>query len=94
MAFLRKGSPMYVHFFVVLVAVIINKLLRTIKVRIMDGLKDETIRRLEAVCAKSKGKGKGNAGNTELTPSNLTQPIFVVLKFKKYAFDSAKKMVQ
>ena len=60
-----------------------------IKVRISDGLKEDTKVMLSSL---KKGRGKkGEATSSEDTPS---EPVKVYLDFKKYIYDANHKMVQ
>ncbi|KAK2889398.1 hypothetical protein QQF64_028443 [Cirrhinus molitorella] len=65
-----------------------------IKIRIPEGLKDET---KQLLSSSSKKKGKGGAKN-ESSKSEETkpdaQPVTIHLNFKRYIYDPHKKMVQ
>lgn len=65
-----------------------------IKIRIPEGLKEET---KELLSSSSKKKGKGGAKNEsskleETKPE--AQPVTIHLNFKRYIYDPQKKMVQ
>ncbi|KAG5274957.1 hypothetical protein AALO_G00142020 [Alosa alosa] len=63
-----------------------------VKIRIPEGLKEETKQLLS--CGKKKGKGgKGDAVKEE-EPKGDSQPVLIHLRFKRYVFDPKKKMVQ
>ncbi|TVK90555.1 Selenocysteine-specific elongation factor [Bagarius yarrelli] len=65
-----------------------------IKIRIPEGLKQETKQLLSSV---SKKKGKGGAKNEPTKEEDAkvdTQPIAIHLNFKRYVYDPQKKMVQ
>ena len=60
-----------------------------IAVLISDGLKESTYAQLSK---KKKQKGKEPA--EDLSPSSDSEPIEIILNFKRYIFDPQKKMVQ
>lgn len=62
------------------------------KIRIPEGLFPET-KQLLSSTSKKKGKGGGKGGNEE-DPKTESQPVSIVLHFKRYVFDPHKKMVQ
>uniref|UniRef100_UPI0037E7EDF4 selenocysteine-specific elongation factor n=1 Tax=Semicossyphus pulcher TaxID=241346 RepID=UPI0037E7EDF4 len=62
------------------------------KIRIQEGLSPET-KQLLSSTSKKKGKGGGKGGNEE-EPRADTQPVSILLHFKRYVFDPHKKMVQ
>ncbi|XP_029286898.1 selenocysteine-specific elongation factor [Cottoperca gobio] len=64
------------------------------KIRIQEGLCPET-KQLLSSTSKKKGKG-GSKGEpaTEEEPKTDSQPVSIHLHFKRYVFDSHKKMVQ
>ncbi|XP_074522424.1 selenocysteine-specific elongation factor [Halichoeres trimaculatus] len=62
------------------------------KIRIPEGLFPET-KQLLSSTSKKKGKGGGKGGNEE-EPKTESQPVSIILHFKRYVFDPHKKMVQ
>lgn len=62
------------------------------KIRIPEGLFPET-KQLLSSTSKKKGKSGGKGGNEE-EPKTESQPVSIVLHFKRYVFDPHKKMVQ
>lgn len=63
-----------------------------VKIRIPEGLKDETKQLL--LCGKKKGKGGKSDSVREEEPRGDSQPVLIHLRFKRYIFDPKKKMVQ
>ncbi|XP_030632457.1 selenocysteine-specific elongation factor [Chanos chanos] len=65
-----------------------------IKIRVPEGLKEET-KQLLSSSAKKKGKGGAKSEVTkEEEPKTDSQPISIHLNFKRYIYDPHKKMVQ
>ncbi|KAL2091091.1 hypothetical protein ACEWY4_013354 [Coilia grayii] len=64
-----------------------------VKIRIPEGLKDETKQLLSGGKKKGKGGGKNDAVKDE-EPKSDSQPVTIQLRFKRYIFDPKKKMVQ
>ncbi|KAB5584188.1 hypothetical protein PHYPO_G00104510 [Pangasianodon hypophthalmus] len=65
-----------------------------IKIRVPEGLKEET---KQLLSSSSKKKGKGGAKNEPPKEENAkvdSQPITIHLNFKRYVYDPHKKMVQ
>ncbi|XP_010126304.1 PREDICTED: selenocysteine-specific elongation factor, partial [Chlamydotis macqueenii] len=65
------------------------------KIRIPDGLKPDT-KMLLTVASKKKSKaGKGDATKEdEISKNDSAQPVTISLLFKRYVFDTQKKMIQ
>ena len=61
-----------------------------IKVRVPDGLGAETKERLSTT---KKGKGK-KMEDLSLNETSSTEPVRVLLEFKKYFYDASHKMIQ
>ncbi|XP_069721725.1 selenocysteine-specific elongation factor [Phaenicophaeus curvirostris] len=65
------------------------------KIRIPDGLKPDTKILLTAASKKKSKAGKGDATKEEEdSKSNSAQPVTISLLFKRYVFDTQKKMIQ
>lgn len=63
-----------------------------VKVRISSGLQDTTKIILQKL---SSGKKKGKSGQeNQPSPDNTSEPVKVILNFKKYIFSNNKKIVQ
>uniref|UniRef100_A0A0P4WG20 Selenocysteine-specific elongation factor n=1 Tax=Scylla olivacea TaxID=85551 RepID=A0A0P4WG20_SCYOL len=63
-----------------------------VKVRISSGLQDTTKVLLQKLSA---GKKKGKSGQeNQPSPDNSSEPVKVILNFKKYVFSNSKKIVQ
>uniref|UniRef100_A0A670Y1J7 Eukaryotic elongation factor, selenocysteine-tRNA specific n=1 Tax=Pseudonaja textilis TaxID=8673 RepID=A0A670Y1J7_PSETE len=65
------------------------------KVRILHGVKPETKALLTAISKKKTKAGKGDsAKEDESNKVDSAHPIHITLLFKRYVFDSQKKMIQ
>jgi hypothetical protein len=63
-----------------------------VKVFVVAGLQDSTQQLLGG--KGKKGKGKSAAAEVEEAPTDAASSIKIVLNFKKYIFDTNKRMVQ
>lgn len=65
------------------------------KIRIPGGLKPETKMLLSAASKKKSKAGKGDANKEDESSKNdSAQPVTITLLFKRYVFDTQKKMIQ
>ncbi|XP_063071281.1 selenocysteine-specific elongation factor [Engraulis encrasicolus] len=64
-----------------------------VKIRIPEGLKEETKQLLSGGKKKGKGGGKNDVAKEE-EPKSDSQPVVIQLCFKRYIFDPKKRMVQ
>ncbi|XP_032066795.1 selenocysteine-specific elongation factor isoform X2 [Thamnophis elegans] len=65
------------------------------KVRILGGVKPETKGLLTAISKKKPKAGKGDsAKEDESSKVDSAHPVYITLLFKRYVFDSQKKMIQ
>ncbi|NXA95233.1 SELB factor, partial [Melanocharis versteri] len=65
------------------------------KIRIPDGLKPDTKMLLTAASKKKCKGGKGDmTKEDESSKNNSAQPVTISLTFKRYVFDTQKKMIQ
>lgn len=65
-----------------------------VKIRIPEGLKEETKQLLAGGKKKGKGGGKNEEKGKEEEPKGDSQPVIIHLRFKRFVFDPKKKMVQ
>ncbi|XP_019392389.1 PREDICTED: selenocysteine-specific elongation factor [Crocodylus porosus] len=65
------------------------------KIRIPDGLKPDTKALLTVASKKKSRAGKGDAAKEDdSTKTESAQPVAISLLFKRYVFDTQKKMIQ
>ncbi|KYO24844.1 selenocysteine-specific elongation factor isoform B [Alligator mississippiensis] len=65
------------------------------KIRIPDGLKPDTKALLTVASKKKSRAGKGDAAKEDdSTKAESAQPVAISLLFKRYVFDTQKKMIQ
>lgn len=62
-----------------------------VKIRITSGLQDTTKVTLQKF---TSGKKRGKGGQENLPPENSSEPVKVILHFKKYLFSSSKRIIQ